>query len=465
MKRRIYNSLAFVLAAGLMAEFAPAQMETPREPIQAAQSGFSVSTAVVKQRIHVKVGDQLFFKTPSTLARVYVDSPDIIQAYAASTNQVVISGKHVGTANLTLWDDQGAETAYSIVVDTDVSRLQDAYASQFPLDRIDVTADGENIILSGYVLSKDEYESAAKLAAGYSKSVANSLRIAPAHAQQVRLQVRFVEIDRNKMNQFGFNFLSLGKNIGMSGTGQFSSFGPSGLQASSNGGATSSAASAITNPLNLLIFNQGLNIGAALEDMEAHNVMQILAEPTISALSGHKATFLTGGQFPFPMVQGGGVGGAAAVTVQFMPYGVSLTFIPVVIEDGTIRLHVAPEVSALDYTNEVQIDGYTIPAISTRKAETDVELHDGQTFALTGLLDKRVTDQLQRMPGISSIPILGAFLKSRNTQKSDTELLVIITPHLDNQLTAPGTQPADPVTSRPYLDPSQFDLELNKKKR
>jgi len=212
-----------------------------------------------------------------------------------------------------------------------------------------------------------------------------------------------------------------------------------------------------------LLYSQSLNLGAAIQDMESKQVLQILAEPTITALSGHTGTFLAGGEFPFPMVEGG-VSGQVAVSVEFKPYGVSLTFLPTVLDDGTIRLHVAPEVSALDYTNEVEIAGYSIPALSSRSAETDIELRDGQTFALTGLLDRRLTDQFEHMPGIASIPIIGALFHSKSTQRSTTELLVIVTPHIVDEVTNPDAAPTPPIPARPFLETSTFDKSLNGKK-
>jgi pilus assembly protein CpaC len=229
------------------------------------------------------------------------------------------------------------------------------------MDKILVSADQSDIILHGYVASKEEFTLATKLAAGFGKTVANSLRIAPPHLRQVRLSVKFAEVDRTKAAQMGFSLLSMGQTIGMTSTGQFQAF-----QAPTISTSSSAISETVNTPLNLLLYNQNLNIGVAIQDMASKQVLQILAEPTITALSGHTGTFLAGGEFPFPMVQGG-MSGQVSVSVQFMPYGVSLNFLPVVLDDGTIRLHVAPEVSALDYTNEVEIDGYTIPAISTRR--------------------------------------------------------------------------------------------------
>jgi pilus assembly protein CpaC len=405
------------------------------------------------------VGHSLFFDAQAPLSRVYVDNPAVLESYAATPRQVVVSGLVPGIATIVLWDVKGANTAYSVVVDVDIARLQEAYENQFPMDKILVSADQSDIILHGYVASKEEFTLATKLAAGFGKTVANSLRIAPPHLRQVRLSVKFAEVDRTKAAQMGFSLLSMGQTIGMTSTGQFQAF-----QAPAISTSSSAMSETVNTPLNLLLYNQNLNIGAAIQDMASKQVLEILAEPTITALSGHTGTFLAGGEFPFPMVQGG-MSGQVSVSVQFMPYGVNLNFLPVVLDDGTIRLHVAPEVSALDYTNEVEIDGYTIPAISTRRAETDIELRDGQTFALTGLLDRRITDQFEQMPGFASIPILGMLFRSKNLHHSTSELLVIVTPHIIDEVSHPDdAAPKAPAPVVPYMANPSFDKSFNGKK-
>lgn len=405
---------------------------------------------------HVVVGQAIFFNTDAELTRVYVDNPLVLTAFATNPHKVLVSGKSAGTATIVLSDKDGANTSYSIRVDVNVGPLQDALESNFPMDKIAASADQDNVVLTGYVISKEEYTQVDKLASSYGKGVFNSLRIAPPHERQVRLQVKFVEVDRTRMQQAGFNFLALGKTIGMTGTGQSSPFQAPSISSTSTTGQSVT----VNNPMNLLLFSSGLNIGAAIEDLESKNVLQILAEPTINALSGHKARFLSGGMFPYPMVQGG-TAGQTSVTVQFMPYGVKLEFEPYVLDDGTIRLHVAPEVSALDYTNEVQIAGLSIPAMATRSAETDIELRDGQTFMLSGLLDHRVTDAFQKMPGISSIPILGQLFRSKNVQSSTTDLLVIVTPTIVDPLTMPQPAPVLPKATKPFLNNDSFDNSLN----
>ena len=190
-----------------------------------------------------------------------------------------------------------------------------------------------------------------------------------------------------------------------------------------------------------------------LQDLQNKNIsQQILAEPTITTLSGQKASFLAGGEFPFPVVQGSS-GGLTSITIQFRPYGVKLEFTPLVLDDGTIQLKVAPEVSALDYTNAVTISGYTIPAISTRRADTQVELRDGQSFAISGLLDHRTTDIFSKMPGIGDVPVLGQLFRSKNVNHSTVELMVVVTPMLVDPLTD-TTSPEYPNCRYRYLTPS-----------
>ena len=299
-----------------------------------------------------------------------------------------------------------------------------------------------------------------KLAGLYAKDVVNSLVVRQSHIGQVKLKVQIIEIDRSKLDEFGINLLSQGKTSGAVQTGQFPSVTTT-TSTTSTSTATAPVLS-ITSPLNLLLYNSGLNIGLTLQDLQDKQIAQILAEPTITTLSGQKASFLSGGEFPFPVVQGSS-GGLTSITIQFRPYGVKLDFTPIVNDDGTIQLKVAPEVSALDYTNAVTISGYTIPAISTRRAETQVELRDGQSFAISGLLDHRTTDIFSKMPGIGDVPILGQLFRSKNINHSTVELMVVVTPTLVDPLTdtTPPTLPKLPV---PMLDPTQFDKKTGKQK-
>jgi pilus assembly protein CpaC len=458
MKAANFTLLATLLALAVLpagAQQASIQSWTSLKPDAAA---VQVDVSKIGKEFRITVGQSLDFDNATTeYERVYVDNPEYLSAYAVNPHRVIVSGKGSGKAALILSDKSGAINTYSVQVDTDVAPLQAAVENDFPFDKINVSADQDAVVLTGYVTSKDEFDAISKLATGYGKKVFNSLRVARGHVREVRLQVKFAEVDRAKLQEASFNLLSLGKSIGMSGTGQTSAFSLPSL------GSAAVTAATLSNPMQLLLFNQGLNLGAALQDLEQKNVLQILAEPTISALSGHVASFLSGGEFPFPMVQPGSSGTSATVTVQLMPYGVQLNFEPTVLDDGTIRLHVAPQVSALDYTNEAQIDGYTIPGLSTRQAETDIELRDGQSFALSGLLDHRITNAFSSMPGISNIPIIGRLFKSKSAQASTTDLLVVVTATIVDSLSLPGPSPDLPQTPAPYLDKNKFDASLPRK--
>jgi len=266
----------------------------------------------------------------------------------------------------------------------------------------------------------------------------------------VKLKVQIVEIDRTRLEQFGINFLSNGKNTSGVTTGQFPT---TATYTPPSAGAPASIS--VSNPLNMFFYSFGVTAGVSIQDLQNKQILQILAEPTITTISGQKASFLSGGEFPFPVIQGSS-GGVTSITIQFRSYGVKVDFTPVVNLDGTISLKVAPEVSALDFTNAVTISGYTIPALSTRRADTQVELRDGQSFAISGLLDNRTTDMLSKVPGIGDIPILGQLFRSKNINHSTVELMVIVTPTVVDPLTD-ITAPTLPRFPTPMLDPTQFD--------
>ncbi len=259
-------------------------------------------------------------------------------------------------------------------------------------------------------------DAAVKMASQYAKEVVNSIRIDPVHGKQVQLKLRIVEVDRTRLEQLGINIFAGGRTAVATTTGQFSST------------ATGSGSSlSVSDPLNILLYNAKLDVGLTIQDLEQKQILQVLAEPTLTTLSGLPARFLSGGEFPFPVIQPGGAGSAASVTIQFRPYGVKVDFTPTVNPDGTIRLKLSPEVSTLDYSNAVTISGYTIPALSTRHAETEVEIQDGQSFVVSGLLDHRTTEIMSKVPGIGEVPILGQLFRSKNFNHSVVELVIIVT--------------------------------------
>jgi pilus assembly protein CpaC len=423
-----------------------------------ATTMLSSSTLSASQSLHVLVGRSIFIKSMTRLKRVYVGNPLAIDSFTSTPRQIVVTAKAPGVSSLILWDEWGQSATYLVFSDLDVTSLEKQIRAALPNDDIRVEAEEDRVTLSGTVLSDASAEAAVKLATLYAKSVVDSVVVRLPHIRQVRLQVQIIEIDRSKVDQFGVNLFTAGKNTSNVTTGQFPS-----TQTFTPASGTSPATLTSSNPLNLLFFRFGLNIGLTLQDLQDRNIAQILAEPAITTLSGQKASFLAGGEFPFPVVQGSS-GGLTSITIQFRPYGVKLDFTPIVNDDGTVQLKVAPEVSALDYTNAVTISGYTIPAISTRRAETQVELRDGQSFAISGLLDHRTTDIFNKMPGIGDVPILGQLFRSKNINHSTVELMVIVTPTIVDPLNNLAT-PVPPQLPVPMLDPKQFDQKTGKQTR
>jgi pilus assembly protein CpaC len=436
-------------------------------PDESAPGPNFASTIPAEQATHIVVGRSMFVNTKHRLTRVYITNPAVLDSYTASPNQILVTAKEPGISSLIVWDEAGDSQAYLISSDINVDKLRESLKQAMPNENLQVQGSEGRIVLTGMVSTDEASQAAVKLATLYSKDVSDALVTNSADVKQVRLKVRIVEVDRSKLNQFGFNFFSAGgNNIAQTTTTQFpSTLSVSKSGSSSSTGTTSSAGDksvSITNPLNFLFYSARFNIGATLQDMESKQVLQILAEPTITTLSGQQANFLAGGEFPFPVVQGG-VGGLTSISVQFRPYGVKLEFTPLVNTDGTIRLKVAPEVSALDFTNAVTISGYTIPALSTRRADTQVVLKSGQTFAISGLLDRRTTDALGKTPGIASVPILGELFKSKSFNHSVTELIVLITPTVVDPMTE-GYVEEEPKTPMPMLDKGAFDTSLPKPK-
>ena len=401
------------------------------------------------------VGRSMFLHSVDKLRRVYVSNPSVLDALTASQYQVVITAKTAGSSSVVMWSADGQSTMYTVFADADVSGLIESLHQALPGDDLAVQVQEGRIRLSGVVSSDAASEEAARLAATYSREVVNALVVDPRHLPQVQLQVRIAEIDRSKLTEFGINFFSLGKNTGAATTGQFNA--PS--FKNENGSSTA----VVSDFLNLFYFNFDHGLGTTIRDLQTKGVLQILAEPNLTTIHGKPARFLAGGQFPYPIVQPGGAGTVPTVTVQFQPYGVKLEFTPFVNSDGTIRLKVAPEVSALDYTNQVVIAGYVLPALSTRKAETEVELKDGQSFGISGILDNRTTDNLSKIPGIGDIPVLGQLFRSKNLNRSTMELVVLVTPKLVDPLSAADVSaPKTPSMAVPFLEQQKFDRNLPK---
>jgi pilus assembly protein CpaC len=414
------------------------------------------------QALHVFVGKSVVINVQTPVTRILSSNPAVIDTLATSPTQVVVEGKAPGVSSLILWDSSGHSQILDVTVDVNISNLRTAIEQTYPGQQVNLQSDGAHLILTGTVSDAKISDDIGKMASAYSGGVVNSLSVAPVHEQQVLLQVKFAEVDRTKLQQFAINILSTGaaNTPGTITTQQFTPPLQNGQLTSSIGAKNTGFTSSfqLSNLLNIFLFRPDLNLGATIQDLESRNVLQILAEPNLLALNGQKANFLAGGEFPFPVVQGGA--NVGAVTIQFRPFGVKLDFTAFVGQDHVIRMHIAPEVSTLDFTQAVTISGFTVPAISTRRTETEIELKDGQSFGIAGLLDNRAQVQLSKIPGIGDIPILGNFFRSRSINRSDSELLVMVTPRIVDpvQLNAPAPlPPANPVK---FLDNPRFDHGL-----
>jgi len=401
--------------------------------------------------LRVQAGRSLVINSQTQLQRVSVTNSDVATAIIVSPTQVLIHGMRAGTVTLILWDSQDRTRPFNLVVELDISTLTQLIAETFPKEPITVSQSGPSVVLKGSVSNKAVADRAAALAASQGASVVNLL--VPVEGRQVvMLQVKFAEVDRNASTQLGLNLMMLppAKTIGSVSTGQFS---PPQLQ---GGGITPQTGGfALTDILNIFFFRPDIDLAGTIRALQQKNLLQILAEPNVMALEGHEASFLAGGEFPFPVVQAGTTGNA--VTIQFREFGVRLTFTPTIMEDNVIRLKVAPEVSSLDFSNALTISGFLVPALSSRKAQTEIELRDGQSFAIAGLIDNRLTDIASKIPVLGDLPILGNLFKSKSTSKSNTELMVMITPRLVKPLDTTTDAPGQPTFPKEFMDRPKFD--------
>jgi pilus assembly protein CpaC len=434
----------FALAAWLCAAAWPA----------AAQIALARNVTLVEGR-----GELLQFQ--SDVSKVVIAEPKIADTIVVSPREVMITAKSPGRTTLIVWEGSGAPVRYEVEVakdNSDWESFRKEIVSAAGSGTISVNGSGETIVLSGSVGSVEDSKRLAGMAQTRAKTVINLLQTPPAEPRQILLQVKFAAVNRVALSQIGFNLFSTNdKLIGGLGTQQFSS--PRFSQLQSQGGSVPSTTVNFSDLLNLFAFRPDLNFGATIKALQERDLLEILAEPNLITLEGHDASFLAGGSFPFPTITTTPTGGATApvITVQFKPFGVKLDFTPTVTAQGSIDLKVAPEVSSLDFSNAVTLQGFTIPALSQRRAETEVVLKDGESFAIAGLINNQVTEVMDKIAVLGDIPILGRLFRSRGTQKSHDELLVVITPHFVKALTAEekAALPEMPVSFLPVTPPAK----------
>jgi pilus assembly protein CpaC len=416
--------------------------------------------------LHVLVGRSLIITTQAKIKRVSVADPLLAEAEVVSPYQVMLDGKAPGGVSLVIWDEFDRSQQYDVSVDIDVASLRQEIRVAFPDEPIAIETAKDEVIVSGKISSQDVAEKILEVVKGSADKVVDLMQTSIPETGEILLQVKFAEVDRTALQQLGINILSLpgSKNVGSVSTQEFSPAIIQGAVGTVGSGSSSSASSGgssgsfgLNDLLNLFIYRQDINLAATIQALQTNNVLQILAEPNLLTESGKDASFLAGGEFPFPVVQSTGSGTFPAITIQFKEFGVRLDFTPTITPDGLIHLKVAPEVSALDFSNALTIQGFQIPALSTRRVESEMELRDGQSFAIAGLMDNRVTEQLSKIPGIGDIPILGDLFKSKSLQKSDDELLIVVTPRIVHPLTDQTAPPAAPAFPQSFLPPAKSD--------
>ena len=430
---------------------APAQSATP--PPQQAPTPVPTNApteAETPQTLHLLVGRSIVITSPARIKRVSIADPTIAEAIVVSPNQVLVNGKTPGGVSLIVWDESDQSQSFEVSVDIDVLGLSQKIREVFPNEDVHLDTSRDVVMLSGKISSKEIADKILEIVKGVTPKVTSLMQVPTTPNGEILLQVRFAEVNRALINQYGINILSLpgAKNIGTISTQQFA---PPQLTTQNGVSTTPSTGSAIglSDLLNIFIFRPDINLAATIKALQEQNVLEILAEPNLMTESGKDASFLAGGEFPFPILQStGGTGGFAGITIQFKEFGVRLNFTPTLTPDGLIHLKVKPEVSSLDFTNALTLQGFVIPALATNRVESDMSLTDGQSFAIAGLMDNRVTEQLQKIPWIGDIPVLGKLFTSKSLNRSKNELVVVVTPHIVHPLPA-----GQPTPSLKYPDP------------
>jgi len=466
--RWVLSVLVLLTASFAVSQQPPAESAAPdsaqapatQAPGPEANSQAPQAAAQGAAPLRVMVGKSLLINTTERLKRVSVTDDSVADAIVVTPTQILVHGRSAGEVSLLIWDELERSRSFDLRVDVDVTAAAEEERRVFPDEQINVSPSRSAIVLSGHVSTEDVSKRAGMIAEAYSKNVVNVLTFGPVGAQEVLLEVKFAEVDRSVITQLGINIFmpGLGNTIAASQTGQFGSVSIARPPVSTNtaNGVTTTTTTAptttISDFLNLFVARTDINIGAVIKALQQKNLLQILAEPNLIAVNGKEASFLAGGEFPFPIVQPGQ--GFTAVTISFKQFGVELKFTPVIMPNGNIHLKVAPSVSALDFANALTISGFTVPALSTRKAETEFELQDGQSFVIAGLIDNRVTDLYNKIPGLGDIPILGNFFKSKSAQRTNSELMVLCTAH---RISPSMQAPPLPVNPKPFMEKDKFD--------
>jgi pilus assembly protein CpaC len=406
-----------------------------------------VRAADEPRQITMTAGKSVVIDTPADVERVAVATEDTVEAVAITQREIVLNGKVPGETTVIVWQRGGERTSYNVLVEASPLKLTALRQRMLEAvgESVQVDLDDKSVILRGSVQTAAQGERALAIAGMAGKPVNLLTMATPAAPAQILLKVRFADVDRSTSLSLGANLFSTGAGNTLGGitTGQFAS--PSAVSPIGPGGTNQFT---LSNALNLFLYRPDLNLGATIEALASQNLAQILAEPNVLATNGEQASFLAGGEFPYPVIQSS-TGGVNNISIQFRQFGIRLTFTPTITPRGTIKLEVEPEVSALDYTNGLSYGGFTIPGLDVRRVKTEIELENHQSFAIAGLLDNNLTEQLSKVPGLGDIPFFGKLFQSKTRTRASSELLVVVTPEL--VLPNPATPPPALDMPKPFL--------------
>ena len=403
------------------------------------------------QKLELTSGKSKVLDLPMAIKRASLANPDVADTVVLSPTQIYLTGKTTGVTNLMLWNESGKMVSmYDVVIVPDLSRLKENLHKTLSEEKdILVTSSHDHITLSGTASNANNLTRALSMAEAYApKKVVNAMQV--GGVQQVMLEVRVAEMNRELIRRLGINFSVIGSNgFAVSLLGGLTS-----LASFTNPvGGAATVSSVVTSSITQVFgFDTGsLSWTGFVDALKEENLIKVLAKPTLVALNGQEAAFLAGGEFPIPVPQAFGL-----VTVQFKKFGVGLVFTPNIINSKHISLTVAPEVSELDFQNALRLQGFVVPAITTRRASTTIELADGQSFAIGGLMRDNVRESVKKVPFLGEIPILGALFRSSSFQKNESELLIIVTPHL----VKPLDMTAQTLPTDYYVEPNDFEFYL-----
>ena len=409
----------------------------------------------MQRELSVIAGKSLVIDSPVNVERVAVADGAVAEALVVTPREVLVNGLRPGQTSFILWQQGGNRLLFDLTVRSNTTRLENIRRElqrEFPDQDVNISVEGDTVYVRGTVGDLTMAERAVIIASTLGKPI-NLLNVkVPPVDPQFLLKVKFADVDRAASTELGVNLFSTGalNTIGGITTGQY----PSLRFPSVGGGAVPNLT--FTDVLNVFLFRPDLDLLATIKALQSKRLLQILAEPNVLTINGKPGSFLAGGEFPYPTLQGGGAG-VGQVTIQFREFGVRISFTPKMTPRGTIRLSVAPEVSALDYANSLTFQGFVIPGLSTRRVTTEIELESGQSFGIGGLLDNRFTETVNKVPGLADIPLIGKLFQSRSMTQNNSELLILVSPEVVRPI--PEGQPRPDIQMpKPFLPGTRTDV-------